>query len=192
MFSIFRADLKLKHPAVDQLIQKNMNNAVDTLDDARVCKYIWLIENFDRLRYPISVLKGGREIFNIHPGVCKTIIAKLLDKDYMDALIIDTNVEYDVLHDLSINARKPDKLIVSNMHNSPYWEILVPEDGFPVVNYDKMWKSYVEEKYGIGIQWVLNGEILYTYNKKNPDKDVIHIKSKDEFWQSLLEFTCST
>ena len=125
----------------------------------RLCQHIWFMENYDKIKQPISTFVFEQKVRSIHPGATRIIAASVLDKEYIDSIIVYDHPSQTYIQDIATNLREPTSEIVlkprkecrdskGGLHRN--WEICVEEDYANHIqtrdNFFKFTENYVREK----------------------------------------------
>lgn len=154
MFKIARGQLILDHYNAKDVIDKIIQKEIENVNDYKIAKLLWFIDNYDSIINPVTTLTWGDMTLDIHPGHIRLIAARLLQKKTIDSIILYSLDSY--LHQISFGAEDFRDNYLYKQPLSDYWQVSTKhQKDFLDCTKNKSqvywdhWENNYESKYGL-------------------------------------------
>ena len=197
MFKICKADLSLSHPDIQQVIQGVNKAEISTIHykPHKIFKFIWFLNNQDRIENPVTLMTWGNQAFEVHPGHFRFLAAYHLGKPSIESIVLYTDFDYVEKISKNIKYRKI-KVSLSKQAGSGWYMINIPNHN----KYQKT-KQDIEKLYKISREYYVKNflrkygnfsiifqdqELISSYfDHKKTTK--IHVDNKLDIFKKITE-----
>lgn len=197
MFKICKANLSLTHPDVLHVIQKIKLAEVPTLETRihKIFKFIWFVNNFDKIENPITTLTWGDQLFEVHPGHFRLFAAYNLGLPYIESIILYNNLDYVNQVSSKIKHKKLNVELCKqagtgwymiNVSNHKRYQKTKSHIGQSYQTYKNYYIEELLSKYG-NLSVIYNNQKWFSTSLDSKKETEIHVDNKLDVFKKITE-----
>ena len=176
MFKIARGQLILNHYNARDVIDKIIQKEVEHINDYKIAKLIWFLDNYDDIINPVTTLTWGDMTLDIHPGHIRLIAAKLLQKETIDSIILYSLDSY--LDQIATDVKSFEDNYLYKQPLSDYWQISTAQQS----------EFLDAEKNKSQVYWD-HWNLKYKSRYGDAEQLLTKIKNKDNIFELVYDLT---